>query len=146
MRTPGWLSAGARWLAGPAQGHGKTDDDSDKSNAARVAFQSHQGNACLLVEACHAPASAGLERDLPTDEWIENYLSFLARENRKLGSGTIGAHYLKCAYALYDQFRNSERPGARYRTWLAIRTCCQWLAQLYNARRGEDGLRAGGDQ
>ena len=65
------------------------------------------------------------------DSWIERYLHWLQRETVRLGGGQIARHYLACAQAEYCA---SDNVGARYRAWLAIRVCCQWLAQLEGAR------------
>ena len=64
------------------------------------------------------------------DLWIERYLSYLALEIRARSGGSIGLHYLRCAHGAYAEFLASGRPESRFSTWLAIRTCCQWLAQL----------------
>ena len=64
------------------------------------------------------------------DDWIECYLSYLPREHSRLGGGSIGWRYLRCAEAAYCEFQSSRAAQARFRTWLAIRTCCGWLAQL----------------
>jgi hypothetical protein len=64
------------------------------------------------------------------DCWIEQRLRYLSDEHQRLGSGIIGAHYLRCAGALYAEFRFTGQQHDRFRTWLAIRTCCQWLCQL----------------
>jgi len=67
------------------------------------------------------------------DCWIEWYLSFLERELSALGGGLIGKHYFACASAAYAEFRSAGTQQARFRSWLGIRTCCAWLAQLERA-------------
>jgi hypothetical protein len=64
------------------------------------------------------------------DMWVEHYLSFLGREVVRLNAGMIGAHYLRCAEANYQEFRRSREARARFGVWLAIRSCCYWLQQI----------------
>ncbi len=64
------------------------------------------------------------------DLWIERYLVFLDHEIVRLKAGFIGEHYLHCAEASYREFQSSQAVKDRFRAWLAIRTCCQWLCQL----------------
>jgi hypothetical protein len=64
------------------------------------------------------------------DSWIERYLHWLQRETVRLGGGQIARHYLACTQAAYAEYCASSNASARYRAWLAIRVCCQWLAQL----------------
>ena len=64
------------------------------------------------------------------DCWNEAYLAFLKREHGRLSGGPIGGHFLHCAKGSYREWRISRCPRARFRTWLAIRTTCQWLSQL----------------
>jgi hypothetical protein len=64
------------------------------------------------------------------DSWIERYVRWLSCETVRLGGGQIARHYLACAQANYAEYCASDDMGARYRAWLAIRVCCQWLAQL----------------
>jgi len=64
------------------------------------------------------------------DPWIERYLEFLDHQIGVLAGGTIGRHYFRCACAAYAEFIALHSQESRYRTWLAIRTACQWLAQL----------------
>ena len=64
------------------------------------------------------------------DPWIERYVPYLTREHDRLGGGVIGRHYLSCITASYREFQAAGAKEARFRTWLGIRTICQWLAQL----------------
>ena len=64
------------------------------------------------------------------DRCIEPYLHYVTREHDRLGGGQIGSHYLRCAYATYAELQATGTPEARFRTWLAVRTLCYWLAQL----------------
>jgi hypothetical protein len=64
------------------------------------------------------------------DRWIEPYLHYVTHEHDRLGGGQIGNHYLRCAYAAYAELQATGTPEARFRTWLSVRTLCQWLAQL----------------
>jgi hypothetical protein len=67
------------------------------------------------------------------DRWIESYICYLTREHQRLGGGIIAAHYLRCLSAAYAGFLCSASQNDRFRTWVAIKTTCQWLGQL---RRG----------
>jgi hypothetical protein len=64
------------------------------------------------------------------DRWIEVYFAFLDQEIARLNAGIIAKHYRRCAEACYREFQSCQAPRARFRAWLAIRTCCQWLMQL----------------
>jgi hypothetical protein len=74
-------------------------------------------------------ATFDTESKLVGDPWIERYLEFLGREIKVL-AGPIGWHYSRCACAAYAEFIALHSQESRYRAWLAIRTACQWLAQL----------------
>jgi hypothetical protein len=67
------------------------------------------------------------------EPWLERYVQYLTREHQGLGGGPIGLHYLTCIAASYREFQATGTQQARFRTWLGIRTCCQWLAQLRRA-------------
>ena len=69
-------------------------------------------------------------KDKPADRCIEGYLGFLDREIAALNAGLIGQHYRHCAEMFYREFKSSQSIQDRFRAWLAIRTCCQWLSQL----------------
>jgi hypothetical protein len=69
------------------------------------------------------------ESKLVGDPWIERYLEFLDREIKVL-AGPIGRHYFRCACAAYAEFITSGSRASRYRSWLCIKTACNWLAQL----------------
>jgi hypothetical protein len=157
MRVTGWLSAGARWLAGPAQGHGKTDDDNDKSNAGSLAARHGKGNvgharsvkgdaarAPLLVQCSYAPLS-GRAFDPSSgrgsgsisnigDRWVESYLTYLENQHQLLDAGEISAHYLRCANGLYAEFKRTSCPRDRFRAWSAIVVVCGWLQQVQQGR------------
>src|SRR5580704_6296845 len=64
------------------------------------------------------------------DCWIELYLAFIDREIRAVNAGVIGQHYRNCAEAFYQEFQAVPSQRARYRVWLGIRTCLQWMVQL----------------
>jgi hypothetical protein len=64
------------------------------------------------------------------DPWIERYVPYLTREFVRLGGGPIGLHYLACITASYREFQATGTQRARFRTWLGIRTLCQWSSQL----------------
>jgi hypothetical protein len=64
------------------------------------------------------------------DHWLEPYLLWLFHEAARLDGGSIARHYLGCAHAAYAEYCTSGDLSARYRSWLAIRTCAGWLAQL----------------
>jgi hypothetical protein len=64
------------------------------------------------------------------DPWIERYLRFVDSEIKDLKAGAIGRHYRDCAAVFYREFQMSRNAADRFRAWLAIRTACQWLAQL----------------
>jgi hypothetical protein len=68
-----------------------------------------------------------------SDRWLARYLAWLEHEIHRLNSGPIGRHYLRCAAAAYDDLAATKCPRARYRAWLGVRTCCQWLSQLEGA-------------
>jgi single-stranded DNA-binding protein len=82
------------------------------------------------------PGTPDIPRTEPNehDLWIERYLSYLTVEHTRLGEGPIGQHYLKCAAASYREFQAIGTQESRFRTWLGIRTLCQWLCQL---RKGD---------
>jgi hypothetical protein len=73
----------------------------------------------------------------PRDIWIERYFHFLDREIRGGDGGPIARHYLHCATAAYAEFLASHSKASRFRSWLAIRTCCQWLCQIDAAKENE---------
>lgn len=64
------------------------------------------------------------------DRRIERYLAFLSREIDRLRAAFIGKHYLRGAKVRYCEYQSTRSAGVRVSCWLAIRTCCQWLAQL----------------
>jgi hypothetical protein len=90
----------------------------------------------LLIQACYAGGPGNRSGNIPIsgDRWIESYIDFLSAEHERLGGGPIATHYLKCVRGLYEQFRNSRCPHARYRSWVAITTLCGWLQQLQEAK------------
>jgi hypothetical protein len=64
------------------------------------------------------------------DRCIEPYLHYVTREQARLGGDQISNHYLHLAYAAYAELQTTGLPEVRFRTWFAVRTLCQWLAQL----------------
>jgi hypothetical protein len=75
-------------------------------------------------------ATFNTEGKLVGDPWVERYLEFLDREIRVAAGGPIARHCFHCACAAHAEFIASGNRESRYRSWLAIRTCCQWLSQL----------------
>ncbi len=65
-----------------------------------------------------------------TDLWIERYLTYLDLEIIRLEAGFIGKHYLHCAEVAYREYQGPHSGQDRFRAWLAVRCCCQWLCQL----------------
>jgi hypothetical protein len=64
------------------------------------------------------------------DRWLERYVQYLTREHKRLGGGAIGIHYLDCITASYHEFLSTGTQQARFRTWVGIRTICQWLTSI----------------
>lgn len=61
---------------------------------------------------------------------IEAYVCFLEGLNERLGADPIGSHYLKCFKEAYKSFICSGVRVDRYRTWVAVCLCLQWMVQL----------------
>jgi hypothetical protein len=64
------------------------------------------------------------------DLWIELYLIYIDREMRSLNAGMIARHYRNCVGAFAAEYQRSRSESDRFRAWMGIQTCMQWICQL----------------
>jgi hypothetical protein len=61
--------------------------------------------------------------------WVERYLEYLERLNRKSGGGPVSTHFVNVATRAYGSFCASCDPFYRHSSWRAISAACQLFCQ-----------------
>lgn len=94
------------------------------------------GKVCRAKEI-QLPDFATFQIEGKCDLCLWRYLEHLGREIERLAGGPIAEHYLRCVSEAYGEFIASGSQQSRFRTWVPIGTCCQWLYQLRRNARHE---------